>query len=269
MSTAPFSAQSRSRGLVARTLAPLVDLRAYLRAIHLLVMFPLGLAYFIFFAFTLSFGGALVWTFIGPPILLLAMFVSLRIGDAEVSIVNYVTQSDIRRPPMALEGVTSFRERVWARIIDPSTWTGLVYAIVQFPVGIAGFVLVVTTFSVAFALIASPLLVALGDGSIEIGDSSSFVLDSPLEALALIPLGLLTWLLTMHVVVACSALHAMWARLMLGSRGRRPTSEPGQTVESAGPQPPLLLPTAEQPTEPDETSAETRSGAGIKHPLLG
>jgi DNA-binding CsgD family transcriptional regulator len=192
------------------------------------------------------------------------MFVSLWIGDAEAKLVNFVTKSDIRRPPQVLEGANSFRERVWSRIIDPSTWTGLLYAIIQFPVGVAGFVLVIVVFSVAGSLIAAPLFAVLGDEALEIGGASGIVIDSAVEALPLTTLGVLTWLTGMHVIVACSTLHARWARLMLGSRGRRRAGSDGMTEPPGptGPPPRQLLPPAEQPL--DEIALPAASPAGIE-----
>ena len=66
-------------------------------------MFPLGVAYFVFFVTAFAFGGALIWTFIGPPVILLALYVSLYIGDLEASMVNATTGEDIRRPPRVVD----------------------------------------------------------------------------------------------------------------------------------------------------------------------
>jgi DNA-binding CsgD family transcriptional regulator len=269
MTTALSAAYPSGSSLPSRVFGPVFDPVSYLRATHLLLMFPLGVAYFVFFVTTLAFGGALVWTFIGPPVLLLAMYVSLWIGDAEAALTNFVTKSEIRRPPQGLEGVTSLRDRVWSRIIDPSTWTGLLYALVQFPVGVAGFVLVVCGFTVAGAFIASPVLAAVGDGGLEIGGESGFVIDSPLEAAPLVVLGLLAWLLTVHLIVVFSALHATWARLMLGSRGRRPPAGSNPAPQPTEPPPLLLLPPGghavnEADAAPDTPAAE----AANEHPVL-
>jgi hypothetical protein len=53
-----------------------------------------------------------------------------------------VAQIELRRPPTAIERGQSARSQVWTRIIDPSTWTGLVYLFAQFPIGIAALVIV-------------------------------------------------------------------------------------------------------------------------------
>ena len=247
MSTAFSIAYPADRSLLARALLPLVQWRAYLRSIHFLLMFPLGVAYFVFFVTAFAFGGALIWTFIGPPVILLALFVSLYVGDLEASMVNATTGEDIRRPPRVVEGATTLREKVWTRVIDPSTWTGVIYQLAQFPIGVAGFVVVVVGFSVAATLIASPLIIWLDSEPLVLTDGPlDLVLDDWWDALPFVPLGFLTWLVTMHVITLLSIAHAMWARLMLGTRARHlPGNAPPDAPDPAPPGPATLLPPAE------------------------
>jgi DNA-binding CsgD family transcriptional regulator len=125
-----------------------------------------------------------------------------------------------------LEGATSLRDKVWTRIIDPSTWTGVLYEVAQFPLGVAAFVTVVAGFSVAGALIGAPVIAWLDDTPLRLTDD--LVITDPIEAAPLVPLGIIAWVVTMHAVIAFSTLHALWARLLLGSRARHQpvTSQP-------------------------------------------
>jgi hypothetical protein len=84
-------------------------------------MFPLGIAYFVTLIVTLSVGGSLIWTLVGPIILLAVLFVSRWLGDLEALMAGYANQSIIRRPPSRLEGVTNFRSQVKVRLVDPTT----------------------------------------------------------------------------------------------------------------------------------------------------
>jgi DNA-binding CsgD family transcriptional regulator len=281
MSTAFSIAYPAERSMLARALLPLVQPRAYLRAIHFLLMFPLGLAYFVFFVTTFAFGGALIWTLVGPPVLLLALFVSLYIGDLEAWLVNVTTGEGIRRPPKVLEGVTSLRDKVWTRVIDPSTWTGLLYQVAQFPIGVAAFVTVVVGFSVSAALIGAPLIAWLASDPDDVATGPfELSLNDPLHAALLVPLGLLAWFVTMHVVTLLSSLHAMWARLMLGSRSRRrrDTGEPAAPDPAPGgpiallppgePVPPPIAPaTVAEPPPRSDGEHSSDDGVGV-HPAL-
>jgi DNA-binding CsgD family transcriptional regulator len=213
-------------------------------------MFPLGVGYFVLFVTAFAVGGSLIWTFVGVAIVLLAMFISLRLGDLEALLVGAVSGVPVRRPPQELEGVASVRQKMWARAIDPTTWTGLVYLIAQFPVGIAAFVTVVTCFTVAGALTGAPLIVlATGEPIHLFGDGDPFiVVDTPPAALRLVPLGLIALVIAVHIVNLFSATHATWAQLMLGSRVRkRPPALGPAPVEP--PQPPAPPEAVEIETE--------------------
>lgn len=266
MNTAFSVAYPNNRSLLARALLPMVQPRAYLRAVHFLLMFPLGVAYFVFFVTAFAFGGALIWTFIGPPVLLLALFVSLYIGDLEAWLVNVSTGEGIRRPPKVMEGVTSLRDKVWTRVIDPSTWTGVVYEVVQFPVGVAAFVTVVVGLSVAGMFVAAPLIAWLDDGAFDLENGPfGLEIDDPLNAAVLVPLGLAAWFVTMHAVTLLSAVHAAWARFMLGTRAKRQPGT-GEPVSPEGPSglPVALLAPVEEDIEPEvvEEVAPANDGAG-------
>jgi DNA-binding CsgD family transcriptional regulator len=202
---------------LGRVLGPVVHYRTYLRAAHLLLLFPLGIAYFTVLVTGFAVGGALIWTLAGPLVLIPLLFLTRWAGDSEAWLVRRVARIELRRPPTRLERGLSARQQIWTRLIDPSTWTGIVYLFLQFAVGTAVFVALVALYAGCAAFIATPIIVAFSDSHVDLG---SWTLDSIPEALLLVPLGLLGLVLTTHVVLAASALHAAWARLMLGSRAR-------------------------------------------------
>jgi DNA-binding CsgD family transcriptional regulator len=162
-----------------------------------------------------------------------------------------VAQIELRRPPTAIERGQSAHSQVWTRIIDPSTWTGLVYLFGQFPIGIAAFVTMVTVYAAAGALLSAPVIIAAGHDIEVVGR-----LDSIPEALALVPLGALLFFLGAHIINVASALHAVWARLMLGSRARKVPQVPTIEGPSADPEGGVKAPRPEV-----ETAAEKRSPA--------
>ena len=123
----------------ARVFGPAIHPLSYLRAIHLFLMFPLGLGYFIALVVTFSLGGALIWTIVGPLVLIPTLFLTRWAGDIEAWLVRHVSRIELRRPPTTLERGLSPRTQIWTRLIDPSTWTGIVYLFVQFPVGVGAF----------------------------------------------------------------------------------------------------------------------------------
>ena len=248
----PFTAAYPSdRGPLGKIFKPVVEPRTYLRAGHMLLMFPLGIAYFVFFVTTLAVGGSMIWTLVGPIVLLATLFISRWLGDLEAYTAGYVNGSSIRRPPFRLEGVSGFRSQVKVRLVDPTTWTGLLYLVVQFPIGIGAFVGLVVVYSFVGAAIFSPFGVALiNDGTfwdfvvrVELFGVWEIDPNSFPGSLLPIPLGLLGFVLASHVVLAYSSLHGWWASLMLGSRSSRVSSRPAP--DPAGDEPPKPSTTAE------------------------
>ena len=215
-----------SRGPIGHIFRPVVEYRTYVRAVHMLLMFPLGIAYFVFFTVSFSLGGALIWTLVGPAILLATLFITRWLGDFEASTAGYANRTPIRRPPSKLEGVSNFRSQVKLRLVDPTTWTGLVYLVAQFPIGIAAFVTLVVMYSVTGAMVFAPLFAMVTDGPHFDFGGHRVVLDTPFKALLLTPFGLVGLILASHVVLAFSSIHGWWARLMLGSRSPRISSLP-------------------------------------------
>lgn len=241
-------AYPESRTFAGQVFRPVVEPRTYLRAVHLFAMFPLGIAYFVSLVALLAFGGSLIWTFPGALVVLFTIFGSRLVGDLESSVVGKVSNIEIKRPPWRTEGAEGWRSRLWVRLIDPTTWTGILYLFIQFPLGIAAFVSLVVSFSVSGALIAAPVIIHFTGDPFELDFSGwSLVVDRPVEAIWLIPLGLLALLLTVHIVTAFSVLHATWAKFMLGSRAK--------TVQN-----PMLPPGAPEPPTPGKSESADRGG---------
>jgi DNA-binding CsgD family transcriptional regulator len=244
-------AYGRYDSLLGRIFGPLVAPNAYLRLIHLAAMFPLGLAYFVTLVVAGAVGGSLIWTFVGPVILIIAMFLSRWAGDLEAYLVHHVAQVDFRRPPTRLEPGLTWRQQLTTRLIDPSTWTGLVYLMVQFPVGIGMFVAITVLGTVAFAFMGGPLVIGYSDPvSFELW--REFTLDTPWDGALLIAPGIFVFIFMIHFVLVASSLHARWARLMLGSRART-TPSPEEVLPPApvAPEPvsvPAPAPTVIEPT---------------------
>jgi DNA-binding CsgD family transcriptional regulator len=228
----------------AKLLLPAVHPMTFVRAVHLGLMFPLGIASFVFLVVTLAVGGSLIWTLIGPIVLLVGLYLSRWFGDLEAWRVRHVAGIDLRRPPTGIERGQSFRQQVWTRLIDPSTWTGLVYLLFQFPIGIAAFVGLVVGGAVSGAFIAAPFIHLFVDDtelteavnvSIDLGFWSTNLTEPDEIAIVLVPLGILVYFVLVHAINLGTALHATWARLMLGSRAEPIALGPGGELPPLSP----------------------------------
>lgn len=233
----------RHRTVLGAPLQP----RTYLRLLHLVLMFPLGLAYFVGFVVALAVGGALVWTIPGLALLLVAAFFARALGRFEARMVTLVTGEAIRRPPEGIDAGLGLRQRVTVRLIDPTTWTSLVYLTCQVAWGIAGLVLCSWAYATGGALVLTPLFHALGlDVAPLQGLGNGLVSENSGRALIMAVPGAGLLAASGYAVLALSTAHAKWARFMLGSRARlRPLPPPlapggddnGPTPSAAAPVP--------------------------------
>jgi DNA-binding CsgD family transcriptional regulator len=254
----PFTAAyPPDRGPLGKIFRPVIDYRTYVRVAHLFLMFPLGIAYFVLLVVALSVGGSLIWTLVGPVILLTVLFVSRWLGDLEAFMTGYTNQTTIRRPPSRLEGVTNFRSQVKVRLVDPTTWTGIIYLFAQFPIGIAAFVGLVVMYTVVGTFIFSPIIALYNNETITISSEPgwpfawNYVFSSPISGVPLTILGIMGLVLATHVILAFSSLHGWWAKLMLGSRSSRVSSRPAPTPTGDDPPRPSI--------ETDTPERETRA----------
>ncbi|MEZ4502447.1 MAG: sensor domain-containing protein [Dehalococcoidia bacterium] len=249
--TNPFRvAYPPGRSAWASVLGAPFEAQTYLRALHLLLMFPLGIAYFVVFVTLFALGFSLIWTFIGPAVLLVALYATRWLGDMEAWVVRHVGGIELRRPPTAIERGLSFRTQVKTQLVDPTTWSGLAYLVLQFPIGIAAFVGLVTSTTVGGVFALAPVW-WVADRPIELLEFNGrgWVLDTPAEAFMLVPFGLAILLLEAHLVKVTSVAHVAWARFALGSRAPHIRPRPGGLGED-GPADGTSMPTPSAPVEP-------------------
>ena len=212
----------------------------------MLLMFPLGHGYFVFLVVSLTLGVAMIWIIVGPVILLACLFITRWLGDLEAASTGYVNGVAIRRPPSRLEGVSKLRSQVQVRLVDPTTWTGLVYLAVQWPIGVVAFASLVGVGATSVVFMLAPAIISFTGQPLElevvwpVAVVSGFgiaTFETPFEALLLTPIGVLGFVFTTHLVLVFSSLHCWWARLMLGSRSTRIVSEPPPPPQDGGGEP--------------------------------
>jgi DNA-binding CsgD family transcriptional regulator len=232
-----------------RVLSPLWSRWTYTRLIYLGLAFPLGLAYFVALVVGLAVGGSLAWTIPGLALLIFVVVAARWLGDLEAQLVRRLVGIEIRRPPTWYERDVPIREQAKQVLFDPSTWLGLVYLFGQFAFGVGMFVLLVVGGAVTGAFTLAPaILEGWGPfGGVTLDEPMrlwSWTVDTVEEAWLLVPVGIATFLVTIHLVNVIAWLHARWARFMLGSRARDipappatiedgPAAVPAQAVQHA------------------------------------
>ena len=205
--------------------------QTYLNIFYLLLSFPLGIAYFVFLVTGLAVGFGLLIIWVGLPILVAVIAGSWVLCQLERVLANALLGADIpplqsRSPAASLTpggSEVSAGERLfinaWRRLkthlSDRVTWTGMLYLLVRFPLGIASFVLVVVLLSVSLSFIAAPFYYWVGDGI----DFGVWQIDELWEAVSLTAIGIPLTFVSLHALNGTAYVAGKVARVMLARFG--------------------------------------------------
>lgn len=197
-----------------------IDPRTYLGIFYLLLAFPLGLGYFIFLVtgFALGLGLAIIW--VGIPILLLMILAVYGLTGLERQLAIHLLGESI--PPLReVKPEESAWEWLKGVLSTPTTWKGLAFLLLKFPLGIFSFVLTVTLSAVSLALIFAPVIMLTG-GDL---DFWYWEVDSLPEAYLCSLLGLVVGFFSLHIFNAVTWFWGALSRVMLGHRPRHSLPE--------------------------------------------
>ncbi|MGH9334636.1 MAG: sensor domain-containing protein [Vicinamibacteria bacterium] len=208
--------------------------QTYLNIVYLVLGFPLGLAYFIFYVVGGSLGVGLFILMIGAVLLLLLILAAQWLGAFERLLAVHVLDVPIVPGHTAWRDGESLGRYLKAVLRNRTTWTGLLYLLAKFPLGLASWLVVVVAGSVTLALIGAPLVDAFG------GDINLWTWHPETwgEFLLLSLIGLALLPLVLHLFNGLAWLWGRFTRLMLG--GPRPVD---LTRASEVPAPLNILPT--------------------------
>src|SRR5215216_6677053 len=127
-------------------LRPLITARGWTQLTHHLLGLPLGTAYFVWIVTGLSLGAGLAITLLGIPILTFVLANVRPLLMAERGLANALLGANL--PPVAIaprgEGWFGRLKAYWT---DGTTWRGLLYLLVRFPVGTFAFSVAVTVYT--------------------------------------------------------------------------------------------------------------------------
>jgi len=188
-----------------------IDPQSYLNIIYLLLAFPLGIFYFVFLVTGLSVGFGMIITLLGIPILLLVLIGSRALCVFERKLTISMLNEDIS-PYSVLPTSEGLWPRLKALLTNRSTWTGVFYLLLKFPVGIASFTIVVTLVSVSIGLIGAPAWAWASDPVTWFGWTFDPLPYSPLFVL----LGIVSMFISLHLMNITAIASGRLARLMLG-----------------------------------------------------
>jgi signal transduction histidine kinase len=206
----------------------LVSAEPWLAWLFMILSFAVGLFWFVVLVVLIATGAGLAVTLVGLPLLAGTLILWTYGARLERFRVNSILGTHITNPYRPLpEGSNWVRFK--ARALDPYTWLDLLYLFLLFPIGIAEFVIAITSVSIVGGMLKMPLYYHIGSGP----DFFTRQIDTLPEALAVALLGLPLLLLVPYVLVGVGRGHAWFARMLLGTnREAELTERVGVLTES-------------------------------------
>ena len=206
---------------VSRFIRVVVSPQAYINLVYSLASFPLGVFYFVVLVSGLTTGISLVIVWVGIPILLFVGVGWLVIGSFERFMAIHLLKEDVPALVYPSKQNADIWTQVKENIVNPVLWKSPLYLFLKFPLGIATFVVLVTLVSLTLAFLTLPFtyesMEFIQPGIFLGAELPIWNIDSMGDALLGSLIGLILWLVTLHVSNGLTWVHAKFARLMLSA----------------------------------------------------
>lgn len=253
--TAPAPDQSGGGDLARAFFGVIAQRQTWLNVLYMLLAFPLGIMYFVILVTGLSLGLGLAILWVGIPILLVVAGAWWSFAALERLLARGLLGLDCGLAPRAWEDEPGVLGKLRAHFTDSSTWRDLAFVLLKFPLGIISFAVLVGAAALANALLFAPVI-DISDRSDGAFGLWGWRIDSWLEAVPLMPLGILVLLIGLHLVNLLAHVWRLLADALL-SESRRdapagtspyatPAGAPWNAAGSSGP-PPAQAPTGQPP----------------------
>ncbi len=204
---------------IGRFFAVYADSRAWTALFYLLLSLVTGIFYFMVAVTGLAVSAGLAFLIVGIPFFLLFIGVTRVLSLAEGRIVEGLLGVRMPRRPLRSTRGIGIVARIKEMLLDPRTWTTLLYMLLMLPLGVLYFTAAVVGLAIAGAGIVAPVVALLhglgvtGAGVQVDGETLAWPLTL---AVSLVGVLLLTGL--MHGVRALGELHGRLARALLLSQ---------------------------------------------------
>jgi hypothetical protein len=143
--------------VVSGVVGVVADAQTYKNLLYLLLAFPLGVVYYVFLVVGFSLGVGLAVLVVGLGILLATVIGVRLIASFERRLANGLLGTEIQSPDDVERTAEGFIGTVEAYLQASSTWRGLGFVVLKFPIGILAFVFLVTLPGTAVELLLLPL----------------------------------------------------------------------------------------------------------------
>jgi hypothetical protein len=192
--------------------------RAYTSLLYLLFSMITGIFYFTWIVTGLSISLGLIVLVIGFPMLVLMLGSVRLLALGEGRLVEALLDVRMPRHPPFLPKGKDWMERIGYLFKDAYTWTGLIYLLLQMPLGIVYFTIMVTAISVSGGLLSVPAISWIfgNQAAIHIDCWPYWQQHHPIWLVGIIGLvGVLGLVGSLHLALGLGRLHGSLAKALL------------------------------------------------------
>jgi len=203
-----------TRPFYARFFGVFADPRAWGSLFYLIFALGTGIIYFTWAVTGLSLSAGLLVLIVGLPIAVLFLLSVRGIALVEGRLVEALIGVRMPRRPLFSRKDIGWWQKVKNLFAERQTWTAIVYMLLQMPLGIIYFTVIISLVAAGVWLIFRPIFeLAAGVPAYIIGDYGYFT-PAWLMPISIIG-GILLITATMHLVKYAGRLHGAFARAML------------------------------------------------------
>ncbi len=211
-------------------LGTVIDGQTYKNVLYLVLAFPLGFAYNLFFGFGFFFGAFLVVLGIGIVILIATIFGARYFVRFERWLANVLLRLDLHAPDDRPAADSSW-QTIKGCIDAPSTWRGVGFLLMKFWLGIVGgllFFILWNALELLTAPLRYPLLIEFGTVNDE---PVGWTISTLPEAAIAVPIGIVLGIGVLYVSNGFAYVAERIAVALLGetNRSTEPATEPRST----------------------------------------
>jgi uncharacterized membrane protein len=206
----PAAARRREHGFFG----VLGDVHTYAALLYMLMSLVTGIFYFTWAVTGLSLSAGLIVLIIGIPFMA-AFLLSVRaLALVEGRVIEGVLGERMPRRSAFFRRDLGWWGGFKALVGDRTTWSAILYMILQLPLGIIYFTVTFTFITISLGLIAQPILTYVFDLPVVQSNSTSYYLPGWSMPLVLIG-GFLLFVVTLHMVRGLGRLHGRYAKALL------------------------------------------------------
>jgi hypothetical protein len=199
------------RSLIARFFSVITEPRAWGALIYMFFSIVAGLIYFTWAITGLSLSLGLMILIIGIPVLIFFLLSIRTLALVEGRVVEALLGVRMPRRPMFIPAGVGWWERLKNLFLARRTWTGILYMLLQLPLGILYFTIFAFLVALSIALILAPL----PDVGFQI-NTGNVVYDAPTWLMPFVVVaGSLVFVATMHLAKFIGRLHGAVAKSLL------------------------------------------------------